>query len=59
MQVEMQEESSGVRAEKQLAPVLDNSVVWGSFVAISSNTRYQLIAGIEERILVSATGICV
>ena len=54
MQVEMQEKSSGVRAEKQLAPVLDNSVAWGGFVAVSSNTRYQIIAGIEERVLVSA-----
>ena len=54
MQVGMQEKSSGVRAEKQLAPVLDNSVAWGGFVAVSSNTRYQIIAGIEERVLVSA-----
>lgn len=53
-QVEIQEERSGVRAVKQLAPVLDNSVVWGSFVALSSNTRYQIVAGIEERILVSS-----
>lgn len=38
--------------EKQLAPVLDNSIGWGSFVAVSSNCRYQLVNGIEERGLV-------
>lgn len=52
-QVDLQEQRSGVKAEKQLAPVLDNSVAWGSFVAVSSNSRYQIIAGIEERVLVS------
>lgn len=54
-QVEAQEKRSGVRAEKQLAPVLNNSIGWGSFVAVSSNSRYQIIAGIEERVLVSRT----
>lgn len=37
---------------KELAPVLDNSLAWGSFMALSSNTRYQIVNGIEERIVV-------
>lgn len=37
---------------KELAPVWDNSVAWGGFMATSANLRYQLVNGIEDRILV-------
>ena len=47
------ERRTGEHAEKGLAPVLQNSLAWGGFLAVSSNTRYQLVAAIEERILVS------
>ena len=30
----------------------DNSLGWGSFMAVSSNTRYQLVNTIEERLMV-------
>ena len=36
-----------------MAPVLDNSIAWGGFVATSTNVRYQLVNGFEERALVS------
>ncbi|KAK9856473.1 hypothetical protein WJX84_010320 [Apatococcus fuscideae] len=35
---------------KQLAPVWDNSLGWGSFVAVSTNLRYQTVGAIEERV---------
>ncbi len=35
-----------------LAPVLQNSVGWGVFMATSANVRYQLINAFEERFLV-------
>ena len=35
-----------------LAPVLDNSLGWGAFMATSANVRYQLINAFEERFLV-------
>lgn len=38
--------------ETKLAPVLDNSLGWGSFVFLSSNARYQTVNFVEERILV-------
>ncbi len=53
VQVDRQEASTGVVSEKQLAPVLDNSLGWGSFMMVSSNTRYQVVATLEERLLVS------
>ena len=37
-----------------LAPVLDNSLGWGAFMATSANVRYQLINAFEERFLVRA-----
>lgn len=37
---------------KPLASVLDNSLGWGSFMAVSSNTRYQIVNTIEERLMV-------
>lgn len=51
-------QSTHVRAEgeepdKELAPVLDNSIAWGGFVSTSTNLRYQLVNGFEERALVS------
>lgn len=33
--------------------MLDNSLAWGGFVASSTNLRYQLVNGFEERALVS------
>lgn len=36
---------------KPLASVLDNSLGWGSFMMVSSNTRYQIVNTIEERLL--------
>lgn len=38
--------------EKELAPVLENSIAWGGFMATSANLRYQLVNGFEERVLV-------
>ena len=35
-----------------LAPVLDNSLGWGAFMATSANVRYQAINAFEERFLV-------
>lgn len=37
----------------ELAPVLENSLAWASFMAVSSNLRYQTVNCIEERLLVS------
>ncbi len=39
-------------AGKELAPVWDNSIAWGGFMATSANLRYQLVNGIEDRLLV-------
>ncbi|KAK9841509.1 hypothetical protein WJX74_006985 [Apatococcus lobatus] len=39
---------------KELAPVWDNSVGWGSFVAVSTNIRYQAVGAFEERVLEKA-----
>mmetsp|Transcript_6379 Transcript_6379/g.18369 ORF Transcript_6379/g.18369 Transcript_6379/m.18369 type:complete len:366 (-) Transcript_6379:765-1862(-) len=49
--VEKQEFASGLVGEKHLAPVLDNSIWWGAFMAASSNTRYQVVSTLEERLL--------
>lgn len=49
--LERQEAASGEKSEKPLAPVLDNSLAWGGFMAASSNTRYQIVATLEERLL--------
>ncbi|BDA50342.1 Protein RETICULATA-RELATED 4, chloroplastic [Coccomyxa sp. Obi] len=38
---------------KELAPVWDNSIAWGGFMATSANLRYQLVNGIEDRLLAS------
>lgn len=43
----------GEEPYKPLAPVLENSVMWGGFMAVSTNVRYQMMNGIEERGLVS------
>lgn len=54
-QVERSRAKSGIKPEegdKELAPVLDNSIAWGGFVATSTNVRYQLVNGFEERGLV-------
>lgn len=34
-----------------LAPVMKTSLAWGSFMAISSNIRYQMVNGVEQRML--------
>lgn len=53
LQVAQQQKNEPADAEeKQLAPVWDNSVGWGSFVAISTNIRYQAVGAFEERVLV-------
>jgi hypothetical protein len=33
------------------APVLDTAMAWGWFMGLSSNARYQAVAGVEERAL--------
>jgi len=43
--------AKGLEEATHLAPVLDNSLGWGAFMAVSSNMRYQLVNGIEERVL--------
>eukprot|EP01024_Parvocaulis_polyphysoides_P027388 TRINITY_DN24847_c0_g2_i1.p1 TRINITY_DN24847_c0_g2~~TRINITY_DN24847_c0_g2_i1.p1 ORF type:complete len:356 (-),score=45.18 TRINITY_DN24847_c0_g2_i1:214-1281(-) len=37
--------------EKELAPVLDNSLAWGSFLAWNATTRYNLVNGFEEHVI--------
>ena len=51
MQVEEQKKHApkGQKSDVELAPVLPNSLGWGSFMALSANSRYQLSNGIEER----------
>ncbi|KAK9824347.1 hypothetical protein WJX72_009595 [[Myrmecia] bisecta] len=50
--VDRSNEGAGAhKDDKQLAPVLDNSLGWGGFMALSSNSRYQLVNGFEERVL--------
>lgn len=62
MQVEQRQlanpKKAGEEPYKPLAPVLDNSIAWGGFVAASTNLRYQLVNGIEERGLVSSSRLC-
>lgn len=49
----LQVESKASADDKvELAPVLDNSLGWGSFMALSSNIRYQTLNCIEENVLV-------
>lgn len=43
----------GEEPYKPLAPVLENSVIWGGFMALSTNIRYQAVNGFEDRFLVS------
>ncbi|GJQ15673.1 hypothetical protein GpartN1_g7464.t1 [Galdieria partita] len=38
-------------SDVHLAPVLSNSTQWGLFMGISSNSRYQLVNGIEAQII--------
>ena len=55
-QVEKQQRLNPKKAHeepyKPLAPVLDNSAIWGSFMGVSTNLRYQLVNCIEDRGLV-------
>jgi len=41
----------GETPPKELGPVLDTAAAWGVFMALSSNARYQLVNGLEERVL--------
>ncbi|KAL3155755.1 hypothetical protein ABBQ32_012772 [Trebouxia sp. C0010 RCD-2024] len=43
--------AEGGPPDKELAPVLDNSIAWGGFVATSTNVRYQTVNAFEERAL--------
>lgn len=47
-----QVKADGDEPDKELAPVLDNSIAWGGFVATSTNLRYQTVNAFEERALV-------
>lgn len=47
-----QVKAEGAAPDKELAPVLDNSIAWGGFVATSTNLRYQTVNAFEERALV-------
>jgi Protein RETICULATA-related len=38
-----------------LAPVLPTSVAWGAFMFCSSNPRYQMLNGLEQRVLFPLT----
>ncbi len=55
-QVERQQianpKGEGEEPYRPLAPVLENSVNWGGFMALSTNIRYQVVNGFEDRILV-------
>lgn len=48
LQVERQPNAKG---DIHMAPVLDNSLGFGSFMAVSSTLRYQTVNCLEERIL--------
>lgn len=47
----VENQAKGLGKATHLAPVLDNSLGWGAFMGMSSNMRYQLVNGIEERVL--------
>lgn len=42
---------NGEEDQVVLAPVLSTSLAWGGFLATSSNVRYQMVNGLEQRIL--------
>lgn len=44
-------EKGSVGDHVQLAPILPTSVAWGCFMLSSSNARYQMVNGIEQRLL--------
>lgn len=52
MEEQRKKAPKGQQKDTELAPVLPNSLGWGSFMALSANSRYQIINGIEERVLV-------
>ena len=41
----------GEAPPKELGPIVDTAAAWGVFMALSSNARYQLVNGFEERVL--------
>eukprot|EP01026_Neomeris_dumetosa_P059729 TRINITY_DN5586_c0_g1_i9.p1 TRINITY_DN5586_c0_g1~~TRINITY_DN5586_c0_g1_i9.p1 ORF type:complete len:364 (-),score=47.95 TRINITY_DN5586_c0_g1_i9:445-1536(-) len=46
-----QNPSQTSKEEKELAPVLDNSLAWGSFLAWNATFRYNLVNGFEDQVL--------
>ncbi|KAI0565464.1 hypothetical protein FGB62_17g350 [Gracilaria domingensis] len=49
--VKVRNESGHKFGDVTLAPVIPNSLAWGSFLMVNSNSRYQLVNGIEQRVL--------
>ncbi|XP_059431128.1 protein RETICULATA-RELATED 4, chloroplastic-like [Corylus avellana] len=46
------DKAAGVEVEKQTLPILSTSAAYGVYMAVSSNLRYQVLAGvIEQRLL--------
>lgn len=43
--------SEDEKERKQLAPILPTSLCWGGFMVASSNIRYQIVNGFEQRVL--------
>lgn len=46
----------GYSPERPLPDVISNSAAWGVFMAVSSNTRFQIVEGIEQAIAKVAAG---
>ncbi|CAN8065871.1 unnamed protein product [Agarophyton chilense] len=49
--VKVRNESGNKIGNVKLAPVVPNSIAWGSFLMVNSNTRYQAVNCIEQRVL--------
>jgi hypothetical protein len=47
----LRQQLTGKRPDVQLAPIVSTALAYGSFVALSSSTRYQLVNAIEASIL--------
>lgn len=47
---------NGYKPERPLPAVVPNSVAWGAFLAFSSNTRFQIVEGMELAIARMAAG---
>lgn len=46
-----QKGAEATESEVELAPIIPTSLAWGGFMMASSNTRYQMVNGIEQRLL--------